>query len=141
MVEANFYQLLQGIVVLSKANSRKAFSRSGNYQDNAVVPLDCKHDDKAVQLQDEEGDNDIANANDDSSTFLSTISKVTLYHMCDYHIVLRPCPLAPEDHLECSVQPPTLPNVVQRNLRSHESRYWEWHRSDSESCDYAHAHS
>jgi hypothetical protein len=89
VVEANFCQLLQGIGALSKANCRKAFSRSGNYQDNAVVPLDREHDDEAVQLQDEEGDNDNADADGNPSTFLSAIAKVTLYHMCYHHIILR----------------------------------------------------
>jgi hypothetical protein len=49
-----FVQLLEGIGALSKADSKKAKSRSGNYQDSAVAPLDREYDNEAVQQEDEE---------------------------------------------------------------------------------------
>lgn len=59
---------------MSKADSRKASSRSGNYQDSAVAPLDREHDNEAVQLQEEEVYND--DADDNPSMILSAIAKV-----------------------------------------------------------------
>jgi hypothetical protein len=49
-----FIQLLEGIGALSKADTKKALLRSGNYQDNTVAPMDCEHDNEVVQLDDEE---------------------------------------------------------------------------------------
>jgi hypothetical protein len=45
---------------LSKSDGKKATSRSGNYQDNAVAPLDREHDDEAVQQEDEDADEGIS---------------------------------------------------------------------------------
>ncbi|GLB44045.1 putative protein dimerization activity [Lyophyllum shimeji] len=47
-------KLLEGIGALSKAESKKALSRSGNYQDNTTTPLGREHDDAAVMLDDDE---------------------------------------------------------------------------------------
>jgi hypothetical protein len=41
-----------------KADSKKAKSRSINYQDSAVVPVDHEFDNEAVQQEDEDEDED-----------------------------------------------------------------------------------
>ena len=52
------WQLLEGIGALLKAASKKAKSRSGNYQDSAVAPVEREFDDEAVQQEDEDEDED-----------------------------------------------------------------------------------
>jgi hypothetical protein len=75
--------LLEGIGGLSKADAKKAHLQSGNYQDSAMAPLGREHDNKAVQLEDEELD-DQDWSEDDSTTIPSAIAKVTsLLIYCD----------------------------------------------------------
>ncbi|KAH9958654.1 hypothetical protein BJV74DRAFT_718613, partial [Russula compacta] len=42
-------KLLKVIGAISNADSKKAISRSSNYQDNAAAPVDHQFDDEAVQ--------------------------------------------------------------------------------------------
>lgn len=47
-------QLLEGIGAMTKVDSKKAKSRSSNYQDSAVAPVDREFDNEAVEQEDEE---------------------------------------------------------------------------------------
>jgi hypothetical protein len=67
--ELKWFQLLEGIGAISNADSKKAMSRSGNYQDSAVTPVDRQFDDDAIQ---QEGDDD----DDDDDGLVSAITKV-----------------------------------------------------------------
>jgi hypothetical protein len=67
-------QLLEGIGALSKADSKKATSRSGNYQDSAIAPLGCEHDNEAVLQEDD--DNNESTMSDTPIVILSAIAKV-----------------------------------------------------------------
>jgi len=51
-----------------------------------MAPLDREYDNEAVQLEDEDDDND---ANDNPATFLSAIAKVTKYHAHHRDVILR----------------------------------------------------
>ncbi|KAF8234455.1 hypothetical protein L208DRAFT_1261925, partial [Tricholoma matsutake] len=53
MVHLAAIKLLEGIDALSKADSKKAKSCSGNYQDSAVAPVDHEYDNEVVQQEDE----------------------------------------------------------------------------------------
>ena len=44
--------------MISKADSKKTRSCSSNYQDSAVMPVEHQFDDEAVQLEEEDGDDD-----------------------------------------------------------------------------------
>jgi hypothetical protein len=46
--ELKGFQLLEGIGAISNVDSKKATSRSGNYQDSAITLVDCQFDDEAV---------------------------------------------------------------------------------------------
>jgi hypothetical protein len=68
-----FFQLLEAIGAISKADSKKEKSRGGNYQDNAA-PVDHEFDDEAVQQEDEEEEDESSVVRPDG--VLSAISKV-----------------------------------------------------------------
>jgi hypothetical protein len=74
------YQLLEGIGAMSKVDARKAKSRSGNYQDSAVAPVDHEFDNKAVQQEDEEeceGEKEHEDEEEDASTgIIFAVTKV-----------------------------------------------------------------
>lgn len=74
-----FDQLLEGIGALSMADSKKATSRSGNYQDNAVAPVEHEFDNEAVQQEDEDQEEDKSNVvgRPDGTRILSAVVKVT----------------------------------------------------------------
>ncbi|KAF8076999.1 hypothetical protein FPV67DRAFT_1407184, partial [Lyophyllum atratum] len=55
-VHLSALKLLQAIGAISKAEKRKAASRSGHYQEEVAVPLDREADDRAVSQQDDNSD-------------------------------------------------------------------------------------
>jgi hypothetical protein len=55
-------------------DSKKATSRSGNYQDNIVIPLACEHDDDATA--EEEANEDVGDLGAQAASMLSGIEKV-----------------------------------------------------------------
>lgn len=71
-----FFQLLEGIGALSKVDTKKALSRSSNYQDNTLTPMDREYDNEVVQLDDEEELEDQDSSGDNSITIISVIAKV-----------------------------------------------------------------
>jgi hypothetical protein len=79
-----FDQLLEGIGALSMADSKKATSRSGNYQDNAVAPVEHEFDNEAAQQEDEDQEEDKSNVvgRPDGTRILSAVVKVmsTLFY-------------------------------------------------------------
>jgi hypothetical protein len=74
-------QLLEGIGAMSKVDARKARSRSGNYQDSTVAPVDRESDNKAVQQEDEEecegeSEKDHEDEEEDASGIIFAVTKV-----------------------------------------------------------------
>ncbi|KIL55047.1 hypothetical protein M378DRAFT_188692 [Amanita muscaria Koide BX008] len=70
-------KLLEGIGAISKADSKKAKSRSSNYQDNAVAPVDREFDDDAVQQEDEEEvDENTSSTTSRADGILSAVARV-----------------------------------------------------------------
>jgi hypothetical protein len=68
-------QLLEGIGAISAAKSKKAMSRSGNYQDSVTAPLGRMHDDDAVGSDDEDEQEDTLEL-DRGGSILSAVEKV-----------------------------------------------------------------
>jgi len=67
-----------------KANSKKAKSCSGNYQDSAVAPVDREFDNEAVHQEDEDKDEDEDEDKDESCAtqpdgILSAVAKVMFF--------------------------------------------------------------
>ncbi|KAI9461186.1 hypothetical protein BJY52DRAFT_1117179, partial [Lactarius psammicola] len=73
--ELMLFQLLEGIGTLSKVDAKKALLRSSNYQDSAVAPLDRKHNNDTVQLEDEPEDQEDSEEQG-PATILSAITKL-----------------------------------------------------------------
>jgi hypothetical protein len=119
-----FIQLLEGIGALSKADTKKALSRSGNYQDNTVAPMDREHDNEVVQLDDEEEHEDQDPSSDNSDTIISAIAKVISMAFLAYTsmpAILIIINAATEDCSARPVKPPTTPKMVQGNICYNES--------------------
>lgn len=119
-----FIQLLEGIGALSKADTKKALSRSGNYQDNTVAPMDREHDNDVVQLDDEEEHEDQDPSSDNSDTIISAIAKVISMAFLAYAsmpVILIIINAATEDCSARPVKPPTTPKMVQGNICYNES--------------------
>ena len=74
-----------------------------------MAPLDCEHDNNAVQQEDEE------EGNGKTSTIISTIAKVIniLFQSSDVSQLVL---LATKDYMQCPVQPTVPPELVQRNI-------------------------
>ncbi|KAF8234451.1 hypothetical protein L208DRAFT_1013920, partial [Tricholoma matsutake] len=60
-------KLLKGIGAISKADSKKAKSHSGNYQGNAIAPVDHEFDNEAVQQEDEADEDKDEDEDEDES--------------------------------------------------------------------------
>jgi hypothetical protein len=71
-----FFQLLEGIGMLSKVDTKKVLSRSSNYQDNTLTPMDCEYNNKVVQLDNEEELEDQDLSSNNSIMIISAIAKV-----------------------------------------------------------------
>jgi hypothetical protein len=59
-----------------KAASKKAKSHSGNYQDNAVAPVEREFDNEAVQQEDEEDEDEDESCATRPDGILSAVVKV-----------------------------------------------------------------
>jgi hypothetical protein len=68
-------QLLEGIGAISASESKKAKSRSRNYQDSVTAPLSRTFDDDAVAQGNEDKQDDLLLEVDGSSTILSAVEK------------------------------------------------------------------
>jgi hypothetical protein len=69
-------QLLEGIGAISAAESKKATSRSGNYQDSVTASLSRTFDDDAVGRDDEDEQDEVSLEPDRSGNILSAVEKV-----------------------------------------------------------------
>jgi len=68
-------QLLEGIGAISTTDSKKAMSRSGNYQDSVTVPLGRMFDDDAVGRDNEDEQDEVSLELDRSGSILSAVEK------------------------------------------------------------------
>jgi hypothetical protein len=68
-------QLLEGIGAISAAESKKATSRSGNYQDSVTTPLSRTSDDDAVGRDDEDEQDEVSLDLDRCGSILSAVEK------------------------------------------------------------------
>jgi hypothetical protein len=75
-------QLLEGIGAISARESKKAMSRSGNYQDSVTTPLSQTFDDDAVAREDEDEQDELVLEVDQSSSILSAVEKVGALFPC-----------------------------------------------------------
>jgi hypothetical protein len=75
-------QLLEGIGAISARESKKAMSRSGNYQDSVTTPLSQTFDDDAVARDDEDEQDELVLEVDQSSSILSAVEKVGALFPC-----------------------------------------------------------
>jgi hypothetical protein len=74
-------QLLQGIGAISTTESKKATSRSGNYQDSIMVPLGRAFDDDAAAQDDEDEQDELSLEVDSSSSILSAVEKAGVFFL------------------------------------------------------------
>jgi hypothetical protein len=72
-------QLLNGIGAISMTESKKATSRSGNYQDSITAPLGRAFDDDAVAQDDEDEQDELSLEVDSSSSILSAVEKAGVF--------------------------------------------------------------
>jgi hypothetical protein len=70
-------QLLEGIGAISKAESNKATSCSGNYQDSATTPLSRQFDDTAVAQGDEDEQEGLSFEVNGASDIIPAVEKVS----------------------------------------------------------------
>lgn len=70
-------QLLEGIGAISTTDSKKAMSRSGNYQDSVTAPLGRAFDDDAVGRDGEDEQDEVTLELDSSSSILSAVEKAS----------------------------------------------------------------
>jgi len=70
-----FAQLLEGIRAISSTESKKAMSRSRNYQDSITAPLSRMFDDDTVRRDNEDEQDEVSLELDRSGSILSAIEK------------------------------------------------------------------
>ena len=70
-----FAQLLEGIGAISTTESKKAMSRSGNYQDLVTAPLSHMFDNDAVGRDNENKQDEVSLKLDRSRSILSAVEK------------------------------------------------------------------
>jgi hypothetical protein len=63
--------LLEGIGIISKADSKKASAHGGNYQNAVTAPVSCNHDDSGIVEDGEDGE-----AADDVVPKVNAVEKV-----------------------------------------------------------------
>ena len=68
-------QLLEGIGAISTTESKKAMSRSRNYQDSVTAPLNRMFDDDAVGRDNEDEQDEVSLELDRSRSILSAVEK------------------------------------------------------------------
>jgi hypothetical protein len=79
-------QLLEGIGAISAAESKKAMSRSGNYQDSVTAPLSRTFDDNAVGKDDEDEQDEVSLELDMSGSILSAVEKAGCHRVAQIYI-------------------------------------------------------
>lgn len=78
---SNSLQLLEAIGAISKNDSQKATSRSGNYQDVVTAPISRDDDDDATGQEDSSVHDKISLVIDGSGNILPAVEKVCRYSM------------------------------------------------------------
>ena len=84
-----FAQLLEGIGAISATESKKAMSRSRNYQDSVTAPLSHMCDDDAVGRDGKDEQDEVSLELDRSGSILSAIEKArTIISTSDKQLTL-----------------------------------------------------
>lgn len=84
-------KLLEAIGAISAAESKKATSRSGNYQDSATAPLGREHDDDAAGQDDADEQEVPSLVEDTTGNILSGVDKVRCCDITSQQSLLTHC--------------------------------------------------